>query len=856
MESCKTSLGGTPACKLGVLSSHVQLYGDTLACVPTHQPSAPSKHKIMVIVKAPDMKDRMSIGEGRNVQKLMDLCTLATIDPRDIYVTGLVKCAPPKRNPSVQEVKACMGHLADELMHVDPEVIILMGSDALRAFNLMGQGGVNALHGKVMELVFPHNDDMKQTFKVVVTTDPNALYMNPDPKLEGTMIKDLRVAKAAVEGDLICDTAADTSYKLIENMDDLEWMVEKIQERGMFAFDTETRGLPWSKEPMICMQFTWGYDPKAIEPMTAVLPVYNHDPDGKDWKLKKTWNKNDRDTIVRMLKVIFEDENIPKAAHNIKFDMCVIRKHLDGIIIKGFLFDTMLMHHLLWEHPPHDLEYLSDLELSTGDYSKELHKITGRGKVLINTYDCVPDHLMWKYGSKDSENVYRLLCIYFPRLQAKPHLWALYQDEVHPFLRTLFKAEWYGCLLSHDVIDTLTDEFEKESATLITKIKAETWPEFNPGSSADVSVAIKNAGYWSDIEDKRRAKGYTTNKAKLLKLAPKFPLVSDILRFRTLTKLTGTYMNNAKLLANGDGRARIGVMIHGTVNGRVAVPFLHQIPRLDLLRIKKGLGNLRDMFIARPGYKIVYGDYSQIELVTLAIRAGDKDMLEVFKSGVDIHAATAAAFLDVPLDQVSEFNRSIGKNINFGRVYGSIDGYALMKLSYQNLDGDERPITEAMVRRGFASLDERFPAAATYFQDTVAEISAKQGTHITCFGREKHMGTTLCSGNEWMRKEAERQAVNGSIQSPANSVTVRTLNAVDAYLIDLIISGELTEDEIFLILTVHDSGAWETKEDHIEWFVPKLKEIAGRKVPQLDDFQFTMKVGVGDSWSEAELNAK
>ena len=124
MKSCKISLGGTPACKLGVLSNDVQLYGDTLACVPTHQPSTPSKHKIMVIVKAPDMKDRMSIGAGRNVEKLMELCTLATIDTRDIYVTGLVKCAPPKRNPSVQEVKACMGHLADELLAVQPEVII------------------------------------------------------------------------------------------------------------------------------------------------------------------------------------------------------------------------------------------------------------------------------------------------------------------------------------------------------------------------------------------------------------------------------------------------------------------------------------------------------------------------------------------------------------------------------------------------------------------------------------------------------------------------------------------------------------------------------------------------------------
>jgi DNA polymerase-1 len=273
-------------------------------------------------------------------------------------------------------------------------------------------------------------------------------------------------------------------------------------------------------------------------------------------------------------------------------------------------------------------------------------------------------------------------------------------------------------------------------------------------------------------------------------------------------------------------------------------------------RIEDGKGNLRDMFIVAPGYKLVYGDYSQIELVTLAIQSGDNEMLEVFKSGVDIHKATAAAFLECELDEVVEFNRSIGKNVNFGRVYGSTDGWSLMKLTYMDMNGKERPITEAMVKRGFASLDDRFPSAARYFTDTVNEISSNNGLYTTRFGRMKRMTGTMNSPNEWARKEAERQAVNGSIQSPANSVTVRCLTGVDAHLIDLIEKGEMTEEEIFLILTVHDSGAWEVKDHHVEWFVPKVKEIASRKVPELDDFQFTMKVGVGDSWSEAELNAK
>jgi len=448
------------------------------------------------------------------------------------------------------------------------------------------------------------------------------------------------------------------------------------------------------------------------------------------------------------------------------------------------------------------------------------------------------------------------MTIYFSRLKAKPHLWQLYKEEVHPFIRTLFKAEWHGVQLDTNVIDKLTKEFIDEMEDVLIRLKEVTWPEFNPSASADVAQAIKNAGYWKDIEDPKKSKGYTTNKQTLLKLAERLPLVEDVMRYRTLTKLTGTYMSNAKELASGDGRARIGVMIHGTVNGRVSAPFLHQIPKLDKERINKGLHNLRDMFVARPGYKMVYGDFSQIELVILAILANDKKMMDIFISGEDIHRATAAAFLDIPDHLVSDKDRgTIGKGVNFGRVYGSVDGYALMKLSYLDIDGKEKPVTEQMIRRGFASLDTKFPGASRYFDTTVDKISANNGVLITPFGREKHLGNSLNQGNEWARREAARQGVNGSIQSPANSVTVRCLNAVDAALEDKIQKGEMTEEEALLLITVHDSGVWEVKEEYVEWFEPMLREIASRPVPQLSNYKFTMKVGVGNSWSEAELNA-
>jgi DNA polymerase-1 len=857
-ESCKTSLCGEPKCKLGSLTNYVQIYGLRANLCPSMKADAPTKTKLMIIAKSPDMKDKVTIGNGRNIDKLKDLLAMATISTEDVYVTGMVKCAPPKRPASVQEQRACMVHLADELKAVDPDVVVLMGAGALRAFNLMGEGGVNALHGKHIKKAFPHDDTMQQEYNIVVTTDPNALYMNPDPRLESTIVKDLRVAKSLVEGKLINPKEEKCEYKLIENSVDLDWMIDSIKKKGMFAFDTESRMLPWSTQPLICAQFSWGY--KEGTRSTAVLPFYNHDPEGTDWLLKPTWSTEQRAGVVERLRTIFEDSSIPKVGHNIKYDMLVMRKHC-GLETKGFLFDTMLMHHLLWEHPPHDLEYLSDLELDTGDYSKALKQITGRGKELKNPYDHVPDHMMWEYGSKDAECTYRLFCKYYPRLKANAKLWELYQKETHPTIRTLMKAEWYGVRLNPDVIDTLTEEFTEDKDKLLIEIKRQTWPEFNPDTPADVAKAITNAGYFKDIEDKKRAKGWSTQKSKLLALAPKFPLVNDIMKFRSLSKLVGNYMKNAKELTKSDGRARISVMIHGTVNGRVACAFLHQIPRLNHKRIAEGKGNLRDMFIAAPGYKIVYGDFSMIELMVLAILANDTNMLEIFRKGGDIHKATASAFLEsvwpgITDALVNEHNRSLAKPVNFSRVYGAVEGEALMKETWMDKAGNEFAVTYQMVRDGYASLDSRFPQVANYFENTVAEISASAGTHVTPFGRIKHMGSTLVSGNKWARANAERQAVNGTVQSPANSVTLRTLNAVDDAFTEKIQAGEMEEEDGLLAVTVHDSGVWEIKEELVDWFVPTLREIAALPVNELGGFEFKMKVGVGNSWTEAELNAK
>ena len=813
------------------------------------------KHKYMVIMKAP-VKDDDILGSGghsRGVEKLRDLINAASIDPKDVYVTTLVKCLPPKRNPTLQEIKACSAHIAYELQEIDPEIVITCGTEALRAFNLQ-TGGVTSKRGQIFTRPFPHAKGLRE-YKVMPTNDPNALFMNPDPKLEPTVIGDFARARRVVEGQNVDLKHRKTPYTLISTLPQLRKMITEIKDKKFFAFDTESRSLPWSVEPMICFSFCWGYDPNNTKPMAAVVPVYQHDPDGIDWKLKLFWNDKDKNRMFNMLKEIFESPNISQGAHNIKYDINVVRKH-SGIQIKGFLFDSMLMHHLWWEHRPHGLEYLADIEFGTGDYSKELHDIVGRGKKLKKTYDYITDEIMWPYAAADAENHFRLTKLYYSCLNHKPHLWKLYCEETEPFLRTLARAEWYGCKLDRDVISELHTEFTNESEKLLKDIRKDTNPEFKPSSVDQVAKELVKLGYGREVRDRRKASGFTTDKTVLQNLEDSVPLAGQVLRYRQLTKLISTYLNNAVNDLDENDLIRINFLIHGTVSGRPSCNFLHQIPRLDHARIKKGLRNLRDMIVAPPGYKFVYGDMSQIELIIFAIQANDIEMLRAFKEdGADIHTATAGAFLGIPDTEVVDYNRSTGKTINFGKVNGS-KGKSLLALKYEDKSGNLKPITSGMIAKGFAQLDERFKGAATYFQDVVDEVTSHNGLYISRFGRERHMGSTLNAPNQYMRENAERQAMNNSIQSPAAAVTIRTLNIVEEFLMDKIESGTMLDEDTYPILTVHDSGAWYVKEDLVDWFVPELRRIATRKISELDDYQFTMKIGVGDSWTEAELNAK
>lgn len=783
----------------------------------------------------------------------------AGLDPARVYITNLVRCKPPKRKPSVPEIKTCKdAHLIPEILAVKPKVIILLGNLTLRLFNLHNQGGINNIHGKVYDVALPNVPD-SPTFKVIPTFNPAAFVYKSNRQLEARVVNDYRNA-AKVLADKEPNAPMTANYKLIQTLEDVDELVANLREHKVFAFDTESCRLPWTVAPLLCYSFCWGFPNK-----TAVLPLYSHDPDGIPWKIKPRWSAEERKLLHDKLATAFEDEEIAKAAHNIKYDTNTLRfwsnKSEGSIRLKGFFYDTMVMHHTLNEEPPHNLEALADEEFGYGDYSAKKREITGHGKQLRRTYDHVPDDLLWEYAATDAEACFRLLVTYYHRFQEKPHLWNLYCEESEPLLHALAEAEWRGCELDEDVVAKLLVEYKENQDELLKNMREQTNPQFNPLSNPQLVQVLIDMGHKDKIMDPKSASGYSANKKVLTTIQDDVPIAKDILQYRTNRKMISTYLENALKDVDQDGRLRYS-WFPLTVTGRLSCRFYHQIPRPDVARVKAGLPVLRDMIRARKGYKFIYGDYSQVELRILAILAQDEEMLRILDDPEgDLHAATCFEFLAPKIQGYTEAkaredkdNRNeVGKRVNFGLAYGS-QGHALVKTAkWLDADGNWRPFTWGMLEEGMKRWRSRFKGVGKFIEDAPDLARMNNNIMVNVFGRERRFGSRLSLADEFQRGEAERECINFPIQSVSGGITNRTIILMHQWLQKLIASGQIQEDDAYLVNTVHDSVMYEVRDYLVDWFCDVLRQAAQRPIPQLDGRSFRMDVGVGKTWTEAEM---
>ena len=877
--NCREALHGTK-CKLGRLGcGNVQISGNSALNIKNSS-EAGYRKVIDLPVLGPGQYDLMVIGDFTTLADdnvdlpfqdepsgiVLDHLEKAGHDLNRVWMTKMVKCAAPKRRkPTIAESNTCRdAYLRKEVELIMPKVIMLVGAQALKACNLTGHGSINTIRGEVFETKFAGWHD-GPTFKVVPTLNPGVFFHTNNPRLKARIGYDYVVAKQLLDG-VEPQKCYKPPYTLIDSLEKLDWLDKQLAAARMIAYDTESAALNPRTNPLLSIQIAWG------ENDVAVIPFNVHDPDAPKEQTFHTlpgFGIKYFTEVKAVLKKVFENPFSIKAAHNFKYDLNVLRYHF-GFVPKGFFTDVFVQKHLMDEHPPSDLEFCCDLELFWGDYSYERRQITGSGRVLIKTFDKVPDNILWQYGATDALGTYRLAGIYTSRLQTEhPNLWKYYCEESEPLIKALAKAEYKGALLDVSTVDTLEAEYRADLKSLLTDLKKITWPDFNPNSNDQVIKALTTLGVKRfELEDESKAHGVSANRKKLQDVIVGnlntniATMAQNVLDYRNRTKLVSTYLINSKKDVDSDGRLRHSWVQAGPVTGRLSCRFFHQIPKIDEARIKAGKLVMRDMLVAPKGYKYVYADYSQVELRIVALIANDLEMLSILANNGDLHAATAFEFLstvwrnfcstDLLESQINKFNRTeVGKRVNFGLIYGS-EGYALVKQG-KWLDGNgvERPFTWEMLNEGMRRWKARFTGVGNFIDEVPSFVRSCGGVAVNNFGRERHFGGALNHTNKWEREKAERECINFYVQSAASSLTNRTIIEIDR----LLEAHNISDDKICLVNTVHDSMTYEVIDYLVSWFVDALRIIGTRQIPELNNDSFKLDIGSGQSWREAELAA-
>ena len=466
-----------------------------------------------------------------------------------------------------------------------------------------------------------------------------------------------------------------------------------------------------------------------------------------------------------------------------------------GVKFRNIADDILLAAYVLDSQGGHDLDRLSMKYLNT-DIS------TSTPKALV---------------------VNRLANVILPQLEEQNSM-KLYRDIELPLAGVLADMEEAGFCIDIQGLAAYGEKLKEEADALANRIYFLAGEEFNINSPKQLGdILFEKLQLPSG---KKTKTGYSTNAEILQKLAPKHPIVSDILDYRQLTKLIGTYVVGLLKLATDKGSIHTTFKQTGTATGRLssAEPNLQNIPvRTDAGR------ELRKFFLPRKGYKLISADYSQIELRLLACIANDEAMLSAFASGVDIHASTASAVFNVPIDMVTPLLRKRAKAVNFGIVYG-IGEFSLS----QDLD-----ISIKQAKEYIESYLASYPGVNAYLRDIV-KYATEHGSVDTLYGRKRYI-PEIQSKNAVMRKFGERVAMNSPIQgSAADIIKIAMINVSDR----LNKSGV----DAKLILQVHDELIIEAREDQAELVAGILKEemenAANLPIP------LTVDLSIGYRWYE------
>lgn len=600
------------------------------------------------------------------------------------------------------------------------------------------------------------------------------------------------------------------AYRLILNEKEFQQWLKQLKAAKIWSFDTETTHLDVMQAELVGLSF-------AIKDTTPVYIPVAHDYSGAPQQLNRSW-------VLQQLKPHFEDPKQLKIGHNLKYDMGILANY--NIQLQGLAFDTMLESYLLDSaNNQHNLDSAAIKHLD----HKTIHfeEIAGKG-AKQKTFNQIDLAQAAPYAAEDADITLRLHQTLYPQLNALPDLSKLLTQMEMPLVSVLSRMERYGVLIDAKLLQKQSRSIAKRLLTLEEKAYQLAGKTFNLGSPKQLqTVLFTEQGL--PILEKTPTGQASTSEAVLQALALQFPLAKIILKHRSLSKLKSTYTDKLPQQINPKtGRIHTSYHQAAVVTGRLSSsdPNLQNIPA----RSREGR-KIRQAFIAPPGYRIIAADYSQIELRIVAHFSQDPGLLSAFANGLDIHQATAAEVLNIPLEQVNPDQRRSAKAVNFGLIYG-MSAFGLARQL-----GITREEAKNYIDRYFT----RYPGVKNYMERT-RQQAHEQGYVTTLFGRRLNLAF-INSSDPLQRRASERAAINAPLQGSAADIIKKAMLTIDQALLK-------NKLKAHMIMQVHDELVFEVAESDqhqtkqlIENLMVNTTQLS---VPLMVDIQ------VGPNWAAVD----
>ena len=593
-------------------------------------------------------------------------------------------------------------------------------------------------------------------------------------------------------------------YQFVNTRLGIDLLVQKLLQQSSVCFDTETTSLNALQAELVGIAFSWEV--------------------GTGYYVSVPQEAEKAAAIIDQLRPFFENSQIEKIGHNLKYDLKVLSNY--NLKVAGPLYDTLIAHYLINPDRRHSMDILASTYLQYEPQS--ITELIGKKGKNQGSMRDVPLDKQTEYAVEDADITFQLKQFFDQELAAAENR-KLFQEVELPLVEVLTAMEQEGINLNTAFLKEFETALDSDIARLEKSIFEQAGEEFNLASPKQLGPILFEKLKLVDKPKKTKTGQYSTAEDVLSFLAKDHPIVADILEWRSVNKLQNTYVKALPEEINPNtGR------VHTVYNQAVAATgrLSSNQPNLQNIPIRTARGQqVRKAFIPRDeNHVLLAADYSQIELRIIAALSKDPAMLEAFQKGEDIHATTAAKVFGVPLDEVSREQRSNAKTVNFGIVYG-VSAFGLSQQTNLN-----RTEAKELIEAYYAT----YPQLKSYMNEQV-DFARENGYVTTVLGRRRYL-KDINSQNAVVRGAAERNAVNAPIQGSAADI-------IKIAMINIHRRMEKENWQSKMLLQVHDELVFDVPKTEVDSLSAMVKEemenAFSLEVPLL------VEVGIGENWLEA-----